>query len=113
MVSSTRGPVTGIAAPRREGGATLPAVEGEQGVFMRNLKLRLAVAAGLVLLAATAVVPQASATPPPWAHGHGGNGGGAPSANSIGLIAPWGPAALTAPDTITLSYSVSASKNVA
>ena len=70
---------------------------------------KLAVAAAV--LAAVTVVSQASATPPPWAHGHGG-GGGAPSSYSIGLIAPWGPAALTAPDTITLSYSVSASSNV-
>jgi matrixin len=79
---------------------------------MRKPKLRLALAAGLAMLAAVAVVPQASATPPPWAHGHG-DGGGAPSSNSIDLIAPWGPAAFTSPDTITLSYSVSASKSVA
>lgn len=58
-----------------------------------------------------AVAPQASATPPPWAH-RGGGGGGS-GGYSIGLIAPWGDAALTGTDAITLTYSVSASPTVA
>jgi hypothetical protein len=62
---------------------------------------------GLVLAAAS----PASATPPPWAHGHGGGGGGG-NGYSIGLIAPWGSAALTGTDSITLTYSVSASPKV-
>jgi len=32
--------------------------------------------------------------PPPWAHGHGGGGGGGAAGLSIGLIVPWGTAAL-------------------
>jgi len=76
---------------------------------MKMLKLRLVLATALAVPAALVAVSQATATPPPWAHGHGG---GAPSSYTIGLIAPWGPAAFSAPDTITLSYSVSGSTNV-
>jgi hypothetical protein len=75
---------------------------------MRKLKFALLLAG--VCLLAIAVAPQGSATPPPWAHGHGGGGGGGGS--SIALIAPWGTAALTGVDSITLTYSVSASSTV-
>jgi hypothetical protein len=72
---------------------------------MKRLAL-LPLLAGVCALV-LAVAPQVSATPPPWAHGHGGAGGGG-GGYSIGLFAPWGDAALTGTDAITLTYSVSA-----
>ena len=76
---------------------------------MTKLNLRLVLAIVFAVPAAFMAASQASAGPPPWAHGHAG---GAPSSYTIGLIRPWGLAALTSPDTVTLSYSVSASRNV-
>jgi hypothetical protein len=75
---------------------------------MRKLKFVMLLAGVCVLV--MGVAPQAFATPPPWAHGHGGGGGG--GGTSIALIAPWGTAALTGVDSITLTYSVSASPTV-
>lgn len=69
----------------------------------------LAAACALML----AVAPQVSATPPPWAKGHAsGSGGGGGGGTSIALIAPWGNSVLTGTDSITLTYSVSAARNV-
>ena len=73
----------------------------------RSALLGLVVCA-LALAASLAAVPGASAAPPPWSHGHGGGGGG----YTIGLIAPWGSTVLAAPDSITLTYSVSAAPKV-
>jgi hypothetical protein len=53
-----------------------------------------------------AMAPSGLADPPPWAHGGGGGG------YSIGLLAPWGNAVLSGSDSITITYSVSGSRNV-